>query len=275
LNIDKAVITAAGPDQRELPLQTLVDRDGRRKSILRLLLREALDAGVSEVAVVIAPGDADAFSRAAGDLAGRLHLLEQHAQGGYAGALLCARDFAGADAFLHLVGDHVWQSRAEENCARQLVDVAAKEACCVSAVQPTRESQLPFFGAVGGAPVPGREGQYTVERVAEKPTPTFAEEQLHVPGLRAGRYLCFFGMHVLTSGIWPCLESEGSLSDALGALCVRERTLAFVPDGTRHDVGSRYGLLMAQVALALAGEDREEVLFEFLEMLAQRAPTRT
>ena len=269
------MITAAGPDQRELPLQTLVDRDGRRKSVLRLLLREALDAGSSQIAVIIAPGDSDAFTRAAGDLAAKVHLIEQPTPDGYAGALRCARDFCGGDAFLHFVGDHVWQSGSDESCARQLVQVAAKEACSVSAVQATRESQLPFFGAVGGAPIPGREGLYTIERVSEKPTPTFAEEHLHVPGLRAGRYLCFFGMHVLTRGIWPCLETATTLSGALADLCARERTLAFTPNGTRHDAGSRYGLLLAQVALALAGEDREEVLFEFLEMLAQPDPTRT
>ena len=35
------------------------------------------------------------------------------------------------------------------------------------------------------------------ERVIE-PTPSVAEQQLTVPGLRAGFYLCFFGVHVLT-----------------------------------------------------------------------------
>jgi len=33
-----------------------------------------------------------------------------------------------------------------------------------------------------------------------KPTPTLAETELPVAGLRAGHYLCFFGMHVLTPG---------------------------------------------------------------------------
>ena len=34
MKITKAVITAAGPNQRSLPLQTLVDRDGVQKSVL-------------------------------------------------------------------------------------------------------------------------------------------------------------------------------------------------------------------------------------------------
>jgi UTP--glucose-1-phosphate uridylyltransferase len=35
-------------------------------------------------------------------------------------------------------------------------------------------------------------------------------------------------------------------------------------------MGARHGLLTAQLALALAGEDREEVLAGLVELLAQR-----
>jgi len=37
MKINKAVITAAGRQQRTLPLQTLIDRDGAEKSVLNLL----------------------------------------------------------------------------------------------------------------------------------------------------------------------------------------------------------------------------------------------
>jgi hypothetical protein len=87
-----------------------------------------------------------------------------------------------------------------------LVEVAETEACAVSAVQPTRERLLPMFGAVGGRPIPGRKGLYRVTTVIEKPTPTEAEQRLVVPGMRAGHYLCFFGMHVLTPAVMHLLE---------------------------------------------------------------------
>ena len=103
--------------------------------------------------------------------------------------------------FCCLVGDHLYVSRAEKNCAQQLVEAARAESCAVSAVQATHESKLPFYGAVGGRLVPGRQRLYQIESVLEKPTPTEAEQKLIVPGLRAGRYLCFFGMHVLTPAV--------------------------------------------------------------------------
>ena len=43
MEIRKAVITAAGREQRSLPLQTLVGRDGVPKPALRILLEESTD----------------------------------------------------------------------------------------------------------------------------------------------------------------------------------------------------------------------------------------
>ena len=144
-------------------------------------------------------------------------------------------------------------------------------------MQATHESKLPRFGVVGGQRVHGRQGIYEVGEVVEKPTPTEAEQRLVVPGLRAGRYLCFFGMHVLMPTVFGILEQvmgeepDGSidLSGSLARLAAKERYLAFEVDGRRYDIGSRFGLLEAQLALALAGGDREEVLAMLIDLLAQ------
>jgi UTP--glucose-1-phosphate uridylyltransferase len=158
-----------------------------------------------------------------------------------------------------------------------LVNISAREACTVSAVQATREHLLPYFGAVGGRPLPNRPHLYRVETVMEKPTPTEAEQQLIVPGLRAGHYLCFFGMHVLMPGIMDILErllaaaempNQVTLSQALRALAQREQVLALEKQDWRYDLGARYGLMVAQMALALHGRDRDQVLTHLLELLA-------
>ena len=44
MHITKALITAAGRRQRTLPLQTLIDRDGIEKSVLRILVEEVIAA---------------------------------------------------------------------------------------------------------------------------------------------------------------------------------------------------------------------------------------
>ena len=279
MKIKKAVITAAGPKQRNLPLQTLIDRDGREKSVLRIILEEVLRAGIDEICVVVRPSDETAYASVAGEHPARLRFAYQHDARGYGHAVYCARDFVGDDAFLHLVGDHLYVSRTDKGCAQHLVEVAETEACAVSAVQPTRESLLLHYGTIGGQRVGGRQDLYRVETVVEKPTPTEAERRLVVPGMRAGHYLCFFGMHVLTPTIFGILErhirdSDGegriTLSQALADLARGEKYLALEKRDWRYDVGVKYGLLNAQLALALSGNDRDEVLTHLLQLLAQR-----
>ena len=192
VEIRKAVITAAGKNQRTLPLQTLVDRDGVQKTALAIIIEEILRSGVEEICVVVSPGDEASYRSAAGKHSNRLQFVEQESPLGYGHAIRCAKDFTADQPFLLLVGDHLYISHQEKSCAQQLVEMARAENCSVSAVQATHESKLPYYGAVGGRLVPGRQRLYQIEKVIEKPTPTEAEQKLIVPGLRAGNYLCFF-----------------------------------------------------------------------------------
>lgn len=280
MNVTKAVITAAGKGQRTLPLQTLIDSDGIEKSVLSILIEEVLRAGIEEIGIVVRPGDEKPYATEAGDHAGRLHFVQQEEPLGYGHAVYCARHFAAGEPFLHLVGDHVYVSRRHESCAQHLVQVASSEACSVSGVQSTRENLLPYYGTVGGQRVRDRLDLYRLEMVMEKPTPTKAEQHLIIPGLRAGHYLCFFGMHVLTPTIFDILgellqeASRGQggvwLGDALNILAQREQYLALEMHAQRYDLGVRYGLMTAQIALALSGQDRDAVLSQLLELLAVR-----
>ncbi len=275
MRVKKCVLTAAAPAQRRLPLQVLVDRDGEARSVLAILLEEAARAGMEEIAVVVCPGDEAVYAAAAGEHAARVRFIEQPEPRGYAHALWCAREFTAGEPFLHMVGDHLYVSRDGGGCAARLVAVAQQEKCSVSAVQATREGQLTQFGAVGGQRVHGREGLYRIDAVLEKPTPTEAEQKLFVPGMRAGHYLCFFGMHVFTPLVMELLDgivtrggAGRSVSEALALLAQKERYLALEMSDRRYDLGARYGLLYAQLALALAGTDRAEILAGLVELLA-------
>lgn len=279
MNISKAVITAAGKGQRTLPLQTLIDRDGTEKSVLQIVVEEALRGGIEEVCVVVRPGDEVSYAEVVGDHAGRLHFVHQTSPLGYGHAVYCAREFVGQDPFLHLVGDHLYISRDMQGSASELIEVASRESCSVSAVHATRENLLPYYGTVGVQRLSGRRNLFRVESVVEKPTPTHAEQHLIVPGLRAGYYLCFFGMHVLTPAVMDILghliaehndQKRVSLSDALSILAHREQYLALETEHWRYDVGVKYGLMNAQLALALSGNERDQVLSNLLELLAIR-----
>lgn len=281
MKISKAVIPLAGKGQRTLPLQTLIDRDGREKSVLEILIEETVQAGVEEIGLIIRPGDQEGFLAVARPYASRLHFVEQKRPLGYGHALYCAKDFVEDQPFLHLVGDHIYISQGAQSCAQHLVDVAKQEGCVVSAVQATRETLLPQFGAIGGQRLKESPNRLQISTVLEKPTPTQAEQNLLISGLRAGHYLCFFGMHVLTPTLMPILENQlshspqpeaVSLSSALHTLAQKERVLALVKDDRRYNLGARYGLMLAQMALALSGKERDFILTQLLEQLAQSSP---
>jgi UTP--glucose-1-phosphate uridylyltransferase len=279
LKIRKAVITAAGRSQRAMPLQTIVAQDGTPKSVLAILADEIAKAGIEDICVVTSPGDEARYAESVGSHPCRLRFIAQPEPLGYGHAIQCARPFTAGEPFLHLVGDHIYVSASGPGCARALVSVAESEACSVSAVQSTRESLLPYFGAVGARRITGTPGVYRVETVIEKPTPTEAEQKLLVPGLRSGHYLCFFGMHVLTPAVMEILGRQlaaaneprtVTLSSALDELSRHEQYLAMENSQRRYDIGSRYGLMMAQMALALSGRDREDVIYQVLELVADR-----
>jgi UTP--glucose-1-phosphate uridylyltransferase len=280
MRVTKAIITAAGLSQRRLPLQTVVGRDGYPRPVLSALVEEVAAAGIEEVAVVTVPGDERLYAEALERAPVRVQFVAQDKPRGDGHAVWCARQFAANAPVIVMMSDHLYVSRdPSRSCARQLVEIAEAERCSVSAVQPTHESQIGRFGTVGGRLFDGRPGLFLVERVTEKPTPTVAEQNLIVPGLRLGHYLCFFGMHVITSSVFAMLDAmvqdapdDGRvrLAEALGRSLTRERYLAAQLAGQRFDLGERYGLLFAQLALALESERRSDVLAALVSLLAAR-----
>ncbi len=282
MKVTKAVITAASPAHRTLPLQTLVDRDGQIRSVLEILLREIHSAGLEDVCLVIHPGDEEAYRQAVHDLPVRLSFVEQTERLGYGHALSLAHEFVQGEPFFHAVCDHLFLSTdPEKSCARQLVESAEREGCAMSAVQSTRETEIHLYGAVSGSLTRSGKSEsiYQVREVIEKPTPTEAEQKLIVPGLRAGQYLTFFGLHVLTPLVMELLleavanakknGGEVQLSPVLAALARREQYGAVLIQGSRHHISLKYGLFYTQLALALNGSDKSMVLSELLDLLAR------
>ncbi len=311
MRISKAVITAAGRGARQYPasdtvqkaMSPLVDRDGLTKPVLQIIAEEALESGIEEIRVVSAPGDEEVYRahlrnyasnlRAASpdaewaddqarrliELERRLSFVAQDEPKGYGHAVWRAREFVGDEPFLLLLGDHIYLSSEPRRCARQLIDLAEAETCAVSAVQATREHLIHQYGTLAGRRLPQRSDVYAIDEIIEKPNPTLAELRLQVPGLRAGHYLCFFGMHVLTPSVFDILDElvrddvleHGSiqLTTALDILAHREKYLALETRGSRFNLGVKFGAVEAQIALAMSGVDRERILAVMLEAAAR------
>ncbi len=293
---------ASDPVQKSM--LPVVDLDGRVKPVMQIIAEEALESGIEEVCIVCAPGDQAEYLRLFSQrrdqlwkdagvepwareqaerldfLIGRLHFTVQQEPWGYGHAVYCAHQAVGQEPFLLLLGDHLHIShRKDKRCARQLLDLARAESCSVAAVQPTREHLVGLYGTLSGKRVADRSGVYQIEKILEKPSLSLAELELQTPGLRAGFYLCLFGTYVLSPQIFSLLEEEVAkgvgegrtllLTPALQRLADQGKFLAMEIQGTRHDIGTRYGLLQAQIAMGLAGEGKSEVLELLTETLAE------
>ncbi|HEV3121488.1 MAG TPA: sugar phosphate nucleotidyltransferase [Isosphaeraceae bacterium] len=311
MQVTKAVITAAGRGARQYPasdtvqkaMLPLVDRDGLSKPVLQIIAEEALQSGIEEICVVSAPGDeayyrrqfrsyaghlqsafkgvdwADEQAKRLAELEARLRFAVQPEPEGYGHAVWCAREFVGGEAFLLLLGDHLYISSEPRRCARQLIELATMEECAVSAVQATREHLIHQYGTLSGKRLHDRPDVYLIDEIIEKPNPTLAELRLQVPGLRAGHFLCFFGMHVLTPGVFELLDDlvrsdqrelgQIQLTTALHALARREKYLALETRGSRFNLGVKFGVVESQIALGLAGVERERMLAMLLESVVR------
>ena len=290
--VRKAVITAAGKGTRQYPatnavkkeLFPLVDRDGITKPTLQIIIEEALAAGVEEICLVVQPGDEPKFrqhfqglsdemlpffkgkewalaqSQRLVDIGRRLHFVTQEVQEGYGHAVFCSRNWVGDEPFLLLLGDHVYISKTETRCTRQLVEIFLRYQKSMNALQQTPEDQLFLFGTATGKKLGDHPATYDLTLIKEKPDVHFARQRLHTEGLPEGVYLCHFGMHVFTPGIFDAIEyhikndirekGEIQLTNAQELLRQWEGTIGVEIDGERHDMGTPLGYIETQLALA-------------------------
>jgi len=314
MKVRKAVIAAAGRGTRQYPASMavqkemfpLVDRDGLTKAVIQIIGEEAIESGIEEICIVIQPGAERAYrdyfkrldsetvrnfrgkdwaileSEKLGAFGERLHFAEQQTAEGFGHAVYQAKKFVGDEAFLLLLGDHIYISDVKDRCARQLVRVFEQYMLdAVTGVQPTLERLLHLFGTIRGQPVDPAKGVYKAELIIEKPSIETAREKLVTPGLPAGNYLSHFGMHVFSPRIFDSLEylmknnlrEKGEFQLTAAQEHLRQQTdkyWAVVAQGQRYDTGIPYGLMETQLALALNGVHRTEICEAIARILAMQ-----
>jgi len=279
--VKKAVIPVAGHGNKLYPatkiikkeLFPLVDSGGCVKPIIQIILEEAIDSGIEEVCLVVQPGDEKIFrayfennlpaelqdklqtssraeeqSRRIEDLGRHIIYVEQSTQEGYGHAVYCAHEWVGQEPFLLLLGDHVYISHSKIPCAGQLIEAFQQHGSSMSAVCRTPESNLRYYGTIGGKRLHESSRVIQVTKIKEKPDPAYARIHLRVPGVPDNEYLCWFGQHLFTPSIFEALKyqiddnvrekGEIQLTSAQELLMRAEgKYLAFETAGESFDTG--------------------------------------
>lgn len=217
----------------------------------------------------------------------RLTFVPQQSPEGYGHAVYQAREFVGDEPFLLMLGDHIYISadRGGANCAKQLIDryhAAGRQV--MTAVQMTPGKLLHLFGTLQCELLDPLQGLYQVDAIYEKPTEEYAAAHLRTSGLPPGSYLCHFGLHVFPAAIFDALEyhlannlrekGEFQLTNAQeylrAKLLAPGEYAACTIDGQRFDTGIPYGVMESQIALALAGVHRAEIVEAIARLLAEQ-----
>lgn len=296
--IQKAVIPIAGYGTRLFPatkavpkaLFPIIAQDGIAKPVIQLIIEEALSTGVTEVCIVAQPQQVkpvtDYFSGSVADailekaelaaqayrlteIGQRLHFAIQEQPEGFGHAIYCAKDFAAGDPVMILLGDHLYISKSETSCAKQLMDVYTAVGQSVTGLDLCHESELAVNGIAFGSPCVESEGLFTLAQISEKPTVEFAQKHLRVEGIPAQQYLCNFGIDLLTPILFDILDynyrhrvvthGEIQLRDAMAEMIKQEGMSGYRVEGQRYDTGNPQELLRTVNAFGLQGPYREVV----------------
>ncbi len=287
----------------------LVDRDGLTKPVIQIIAEEAFDAGIEKICIVVSPGDEAQFrqyframetellpafkgkewalreSEKLSRMQQAISFAVQEKPEGYGHAVFQARAFVGDDPFLLMLGDHIYISLQDDRCATQLIDAYGSQQCeALTAVKTTPEKLLHLFGTMRGEPIAGHQRLYKVAAIHEKPAIEDARKTLMTPGVAPGHYLCHFGMHVFPPQLFDVLarhirenvreKGEIQLTAAQEALRLEINKYDCLEVlGERYDTGIPFGLMETQIALALAGVHRQEIVESLAVLLTQQLAT--
>ncbi len=277
--VRKALIPAAGFGTRLFPatkatrkeLFPIIGTDGIARPAILMLVEEAMESGIQEVCIVVQKEDVELFasffnspldlvhynklSRAARDYQNRLMeigsrttIIAQEHQEGLGHAVYTAREWLDGEPFLLMLGDHIYRSRSETPCSRQLLDIYELYQKSVVGLMRTPEELIGRFGTVAGLWEDQARGVLNITEFAEKPAVDYARECLRVDGVGLDHYLTVFGLYVIDPRIIGKLmdhiganlrrsSGEFELTAALDEIRAELGFMGYMIDGERFDIG--------------------------------------
>ncbi|MFY7806883.1 MAG: sugar phosphate nucleotidyltransferase [Limnoraphis robusta] len=275
--VKKAVIPAAGFGTRMFPATKglkkeffpIIDKDGRAKPIILVIVEEAIQAGIEEVGIVVQPSDRELFeaffkhppqpelwnklseerreySQYLQTIGERITILTQTQQEGYGHAVFCAADWVNNQPFLLLLGDHVYRSDLEINCARQLLNIYEQVQHNVIGLRVTPGEMIHHYGCVAGT-FQQSEKVLSLTQIYEKPSLDYALTHLRIQGMNENQFLTIFGLYVLEPQIFEILaaqikanqreKGEFQLTSCLEILRQKQSVTGYIIKGECLDTG--------------------------------------
>ncbi|MFC4320725.1 UTP--glucose-1-phosphate uridylyltransferase GalU [Litchfieldia salsa] len=292
MKVKKAIIPAAGLGTRFLPATKAMPKEMLPivdKPTIQYIVEEAIESGIEDIIIVTGKGkraiedhfdhsfelEQNLFEKGKFELLDEvqkssklvdIHYIRQKEPKGLGHAIWCARKFIGNEPFAVLLGDDIVQ--AEKPCLQQLIEQYNRYNASVLGVQTVPEDEVSRYGIVDGSQIADR--FLTVNSLVEKPKQEEAPSNLAI----MGRYILSPRIFDILSKQEPGSGGEIQLTDAIAALNQHEAVYAYDFEGTRHDVGEKFGFIKTTVEFALQREDLKYQLLDYLSSVVDKELTK-
>lgn len=287
LKVRKAVIPVAGYGTRFLPFTKAVPKPMLpilNKPALQIISEEVVNSGITDILFIVGYKKEilESHFDAAPELEkmlvdkGKTDYLEevvypehmakftykvQEVQNGTASAIKLAKEFVGDEPFAVLFGDDVMYNETRPVIG-QLIDVYEKYGKTVLGCKRVSMDVISKYASVEYDKILEND-VYNMTKVTEKPKKEEAKSDL----APLGRYVCSPGIFRIIDNLKPGANNEYQFTDALDLIARSEGALAYVFDGTRYDMGDRFGYLKANIEYGLRDAELKDKLKEYLKEL--------
>lgn len=288
--IRKAIIPAAGLGTRFLPATKAMPKEMLPivdTPTVQYIVEEAVNSGIEEILIITNANKhsmENHFDRSfeleyrlhdSGKLAeeklvcdiaemANIYYVRQKEPKGLGHAVLCARSFIGSEPFAVLLGDDVVLNTGGGEATKQLIDCYHKVGASVLGVQSVPESDVSKYGIVA---LDGGEGNlHRLSDMVEKPAVEDAPSRMAV----LGRYILTPEIFDFLATQTPGKGGEIQLTDSIRRLMTRQQVYACEFEGSRYDVGDKFGFIKATIDFALRREDLKGDVGAYIKQLAEQ-----
>ena len=269
--INKCLFPAAGYGTRFLPATKAVPKEMLpilTKPLLQYAVEEALQAGISNMAIVTGRGKRaieDHFDNSY-ELESQLkntpqeHYLNeikeiiekanftyvrQQKMLGLGHAILTGELLIGNEPFGVVLADDLCIS-GNKNLLMEMNEVYKKHQCSIIAIEEIPAEKTSSYGIISGELIDGTKDTFLVTDMVEKPEPKDAQSNLGI----IGRYILTPEIFNILRNTKPDKKGEIQITDALKTQAKNGKVIAYKFKGERFDCGSVEGYVKATNFLA-------------------------
>ena len=288
MKIRKAVIPAAGFGTRVLPATKNIPKEMFPivdKPTIQYIVEEAVNAGITDILIITNRGKGlmeDHFDRSPElehilEKSGKTDFLEvvkgiselanisfirQKEMKGLGHAVLKAKSFVGNEPFAVLFGDGVIISK--KPAIRQLIDCYGEYGEGVVGVKKVPAEDIHKYGSLKVENL--HDNVFKCTDMKEKPKTL--EEAFSLYSI-LDRCVLPPEIFEILENTKPGVGGEIQLTDAMREIAITKGMTAVEFEGTRYDMGNKFGILQAQIEVGLEHPETKDQLREYIKNLAK------